>query len=308
MPCYLLYGEDTFRSKQKLREIKSRFYDANMGDFNISQLEGEDLVLERIKQAVYPSPFLAPKRLIIIKNFLEEGRPEEQEKIARELNSFPAHSIVVFYEDKNINETSALFKKMKREEFRPFSSSGLLKWAKEEIEKRGGKIENSALNRLIQITGSDLWRLSMEIEKLVSYRKDENIWEEDVNFLVKEEIHPKVFELIDTIARKDAKKALLLLKTLLSLGENGNYILSMIAYQFRNLLVIADLKERNKPLSMAGLHPYALQKALSLTDNFTKEQLEKVYEKLLQADSSIKSGFLKPDLALELLISEISHG
>ena len=181
-------------------------------------------------------------------------------------------------------------------------------WAKGEIKKRNGQIDENALSRLIQITGSDLWRLSMEIEKLVAFRKDELIKQDDVEFLVKEEIHPKIFDLIDLIARKKTKEALTLLEKLLSMGENENYILSMIVYQFRNLLIVKDLKEKNIPLSAAGLHPFVAQKTLSLTSNFNKKQLESIYEKMFQADFDIKQGNVKPNLALELLISEIAHG
>jgi DNA polymerase-3 subunit delta len=181
--------------------------------------------------------------------------------------------------------------------------SALVDWIYQEIIKRGGKIEQGAAYRLAQIVGPDLWRASLEIDKLCSYRNGKLIRKEDIELLVKEEIHPKIFSLIDALGERNTKRAHLLLSELLSLGENESYILSMIAYQIRNLLIIKDLLEKEKPLNLSGLHPFVLEKTRQQSKNFTKEQLKNIYGKLLETDYNIKTGRLKPYLALDLLIA-----
>lgn len=307
MPCYLLHGEDTFSSRKKLEEIKSRFFNSNMGDINITTLEGDNLTFEQVKKAVFITPFLSPKRLIIIKNLISKGKKEIQEKVTESLNTFPSFSIVVFYEEGKIEKTTPLFLKLKSdkktEEFPLLSMSALVDWIYQEILKRGGKIEQGAAYRLAQIVGPDLWRASLEIDKLCSYRNGKLIRKEDIELLVKEEIHPKIFSLIDALGERNTKRAHLLLSELLSLGENESYILSMIAYQIRNLLIIKDLLEKEKPLNLSGLHPFVLEKTRQQSKNFTKEQLKNIYGKLLETDYNIKTGRLKPYLALDLLIA-----
>lgn len=307
MPCYLLHGEDTFSSRKKLEEIKSRFFNSNMGDINITTLEGDNLTFEQIEKAAFITPFLSPKRLIIIKNLITKGKKEIQEKTAESLNTFPSFSIVVFYEEGKIEKTSPLFLKLKSskkaQEFTLLSQYSLTNWISKEVSERGGKIESNAVFRLAQITGPDLWRVSQEIDKLISYKKDGAIQKEDVELLVKEEIHPKIFSLIDALGERNIRKANILLSELLGLGENESYILSMIAYQIRNLLIIKDLLEKQKPLSISGLHPFVLEKTQSQAKNFTKTQLKNIYGKLLETDYNIKTGQLKPHLALDLLVS-----
>ena len=309
MPTYLLYGEDTFSSRRKLQEIKSRFFDTHMGEINITTLEGENLTLDQIKRAAFVAPFLAQKRLIIIKNFLNKGKEEVKEQLAKSLDKIPDFAIVVFYEEGNVNKSSPLLKKLnvpkKSQEFPLLTQSALANWFLKEFKERGGKIEAPALQRLVQITGSDLWRASLEIDKLISYKKGGTVKKEDVELLVKEEIHPSIFALIDALGERNIKRATTLLSELLSLGENESYILSMIAYQIRNLLIVKDLLEKEKPLSLSGLHPFVLNKTKSQAKNFTQAQLKEIYYKLLETDLNIKTGQLKPHLALDLLVAEV---
>lgn len=311
MSCYLLYGEDTFSSKKKLEEIKSRFFNTNMGELNVTTLEGESMTKGDIKQAASSSPFLAKNRLIIIKNVLNKGRREIQDEIAESLDSLPSFAILVFYEEGDVDKTSPLFKKLnlpkKVGEFPLLKSHHLSSWFSKEIAKRGGKIELAALNKLVQIIGPDLWRASSEIDKLIAYKKGGLIKKEDVELLVFEEIHPNIFALIDALGERNIKRAGSLLSELLALGENESYILSMIAYQFRNLLIVQDLLEKQKPISLSGLHPFVLEKTRSQVKNFTKSQLLDFYGKLLETDLNIKTGYLKPRLALDLLISEFAQ-
>ena len=82
-------------------------------------------------------------------------------------------------------------------------------------------------------------------------------------------------------------------------GDNALYLLSMIAYQFKTLLTIKE-NPRN-----SGLHPFVVQKTLYLCNQFTAEQLKKIYQNIFQADLDIKTGKIDPELALELLLFEV---
>ena len=83
----------------------------------------------------------------------------------------------------------------------------------------------------------------------------------------------------------------------------------MIAYQFRNLLSIKEMQELQKPYGMiaklCGLHPFVVQKSYYLCNQFSIEQLKKIYQKVFQVDSDIKTGKIEAELALDLLLSEI---
>jgi DNA polymerase-3 subunit delta len=188
----------------------------------------------------------------------------------------------------------------------------LEKWAKKEIEKWGANIESKALQKLINFVGNDLWQLSNEIKKLTSFKgkeKKSRISIKEVKLLVKPKIEANIFKTINLIASQRKKEALELIKKHLEKGDSYSYLLSMISFQFRNLLIIRDLIDKQKPyylvLKETGLHPYVVKKSYPLAKKFKTSELKKIYQKLFEVDLSIKTGKVEPRAALELLIAQI---
>ena len=79
----------------------------------------------------------------------------------------------------------------------------------------------------------------------------------------------------------------------------------MVAYQFRNLLIIKELMEKGEPYGAiakkSGLHPFVVQKTYYLCNQFSLLELKKIYNKIFQTDADIKIGKIEPELALDLL-------
>jgi len=173
----------------------------------------------------------------------------------------------------------------------------------------GAKISIPTAVFLAKQTGNDLWRLSAEIRKLSAYKgKNKIIEKKDVELLVKPEFETAIFKTIDAIAAKDKKTALALLYGHLEKGDPPLYLLSMIIFQFRNLLLVKDLEP--KPLTemtalLKPMHPFVVRKSSWLAKKFTMQELEKIYIKLFKIDLAVKTGKIKPELALELLITDI---
>ena len=162
---------------------------------------------------------------------------------------------------------------------------------------------------MVSFVGNDLWQLSNEVKKLVNYKPKDKIELKDVEFLVRPKIETDIFKTIDAIAQKNKKRAITLIHKHLEKGDNPLYLLSMINFQFRNLLIIKDLIEKHKPypviLKISKLHPFVVKKNWQLANQFTLNDLKKIYQKIFQIDLSIKTGKLKPEIALDLFIMEI---
>ena len=101
----------------------------------------------------------------------------------------------------------------------------------------------------------------------------------------------------------------MLLKAHLEKGDNPLYLFSMINYQFRNLLVVKDLIERNRPYytisKTSNLHPFVVRKSYEQAGKFSFPELKKIYRKIFQVDLAIKTGKINPETGLDLLLSEI---
>jgi DNA polymerase-3 subunit delta len=151
--------------------------------------------------------------------------------------------------------------------------------------------------------------LSNEIKKLANFKKGEKIESKDVKLLVKPTIETAIFETIDAISLQDKKRAISLIHRHLEKGDNPSYLLSMINYQFRNILIIKDLIEKRYPyysiLKTTKLHPFVVKKSYQQAYKFSLQELKKIYQKIFQVDLDIKTGKIEPEIALDLFISSI---
>ena len=156
---------------------------------------------------------------------------------------------------------------------------------------------------------NDLWKMENEINKLSNYKAGNVIKKEEVQLLVKPNISNDIFKTIEALASKNKKVALDLLHKQLDGGDFPLYLLSMIAYQLKNLLIIKELQDSKKPYNIvikkSGLHPFVAQKSYYMCNQFSMEKLKKIYQKIFKVDSDIKTGKVEPETAIDILLVEI---
>ncbi len=292
----ILCGEDTYRSKKRLADLKEKFL-LKYGNLNLIEFTKENWDFEKFKDSIFSEPFLSEKKLIICKEILSK------EKIKELFDLVPENVILIFWEKEC--PSFELNKKIKLEKFDLLNDLSLKNWIKNEIRIRKSKITETAIEKLISYIGNDLWQLSNEIDKLIAFTKGNTITSKEVDLLVRAKLSANIFSLLDALAEKDLKKAIKIYHNFLKLGEDVLYLFNMIIYQFKNLLLIKDVQISKTSFKNLELHPYVLKKSLSLAKNFTLEELKKIYQLLLETDIEIKTGKKEPDLALDLLITEI---
>jgi DNA polymerase-3 subunit delta len=198
-------------------------------------------------------------------------------------------------------------------QFRPPTSGKLKRWITNRVKRKGGEIEASAAEELAAFVGSDLRLLDQELDKLTSYvDRARPITKADVHLLVSYVQQANVFEMVDALGRRDGDQALRLLHRLLEEGERPLPLFGMIVRQFRIMIQIKDLAERGIPSkkigAQLGLHPFVAKKGRQQSQNFSMEQLEIIYRKLLETDLAIKTGQMDQILALDMLIVGLSKG
>lgn len=308
-----LYGSDTYRSRQKLNEIIEHYQKVHKSGLNLKYFDNQKLDYQDFKNELRTAPMFKEKKLVILTDALSDLEFKENFiKNSEEVVNLK-DIILLFYENRKVPPDNSLFAFLKKhakcQEFKPLERSGLKRWLKKEIENHRAKIDPGAVEKLINFVGNDLWQMSNEIKKLVAFKKDEKIEIEDIELLIKPKIETDIFKTIDAIASKDRKQALFLIHKHLEAGDNHLYLLQMISFQFRNLLIIKDLTEKSKQydiiLKESGLHPYVFRKSYWQTEKFTMTELKKIYRRIFQVDLDIKTGKIDPQTALDLLITEI---
>ncbi len=314
-----LYGQDTYRLTQKLREIIEEYKKIHKSGLNLRFLDFSgstgELNFQDFKDAFQQRSIFREKRLIVLTHIFS-NKDLKQSFLKNIKNLTDSKDVIVISEKNKILANDSLFKILKKkatcQEFEPIEGQSLENWVKKEIEQYGVKIEPEALQQIIDFIGNDLWRFSNEIKKLVNYKgknSDLTITKQDVGFLVRPKIEPDIFQTINFLASKNKKQALSLLKKHLEKGDNPLYLLSMISFQFRNLLMIRELIDKNRPYFLISketkLHPYVVKKSHAQAQRFSLSELKKIYQKIFEVDLNIKTGKLEPETALELLITQI---
>lgn len=299
---YLFFGEDTYSANQKVKFWRDEFEKKYEGDTNIAMLEGKDLNPADFESDIQSTPFLAEKRLVIVRNFLSKGSKEEQKKVAEILEGeIPDFCIIVFIEDKSPDKRSALYKKLNKvgelEEFKQLMGPQLMKWIMERSKESKLNISPAIANYLGEVAGSELWNLDNEIIKLKTYCKDKPVSKEAIDELVHPNLTTSIFKFTDHLARRNAKGSLHTLHILLESGEDIIKVLFMIVRHFRILLQVKDLLQRgdnkNAITSKLKQHPYTIMTLMQQGPNFSEEKLKEIYNALLQIDIGIKTGRIR---------------
>lgn len=313
-----LYGIDTYRSRQKLNEIIDHYKKIRKNGLNLECLNANQLSFQDFIDKIQQTSLFQEKKLIILSNLFSNTElkktlleKEKKEKFLDKLTK--SEDIILFYEEDEVSEKEPFFiflkKQAKCQEFKLFNEQNLKNWAKKEFIYYQTEINPKVLDQLINFIGNDLWQFSNEIKKLVNYKKGKKIEIEDIKLLIRPKIETNIFKTIEAIAIKDKKSALNLLHKHLTRGDDPLYLLSMINFQFRNLLIIKDLIEKNIPFySLAKesrLHPYVVKKSHEQAQKFTFKKLREIYQKIFQIDLKIKTGQIDAQLALDLFIAEI---
>ncbi len=311
-----LYGQDTYRMREKLKEIIASYKKIHKSGLNLKYFDcskkSGGAVFNDFKDEIRQTSMFKEKKLAIITSpFSDAGFKEEFLKEAKDF--LKSEDIILLYEEGEIRKNNSLFKFLEKntkcQEFKVLSRQKLNTWVKKEFEKYNTKIEQDALETLIEYIGNDLWRMANEIRKLASYKNDKQIQVKDVKLLIRSKIETDIFKTIDAIAEKNKKRALELLHKHLEKGDSPLYLLSMINYQFRNLLIVKDFIERYKPYNIilrnSGLHPFVVKKSYYQSQKFSFQELKKIYQKIFQVDLNIKTGRIEPEVALDMLIAQI---
>jgi len=325
---YIFHGADEFTCAETLADFKRRLGPPDTVDLNTTLLDGESLTLGELRRVCDAIPFLAKKRLVIVKGLLTRLTPQKGREssaahkeflaaLADYLPRLPETTRLVFVEDKPLPAQHPILQLAQREErgyarqFDPPDARALPHWIEQRVRQHGGEIAPQAAGQLAAVVGADLRLLDQEIIKLVTYTNAERaIALGDVEAVVPYAQAAVVFDLVDALGQRDGRTAAQTLHRLLDAGEHPLGLLAMIARQFRLLIQVSELKaDRATPQDVAQalkLHPFPAGKLYNQAAHFTAAQLETVYRHLLDTDVAIKSGEIEAEVALDLLVAGLA--
>ncbi|MDO8676305.1 MAG: DNA polymerase III subunit delta [Candidatus Azambacteria bacterium] len=309
-----LYGEDSYRIAQKLKELVSAYKAKNPSGLNFISLDFFENNTDDLMRSLASNSFIPEKKLIVVKNifktnpellleFLKSQKISLSEGIILVAISFGSSAFAKATADKKNELFKYLIKKPNlTERFEYLKPYEVKTWVRDSLRQSGVEIAGEALDFLILNCGHDSWRIDGEIKKLMDYKNTGVIMKSEVEKLIATSANYNVFELTDALANKNKKRALLALHKALDNGEKPSELLGMIAWQIRNLL---RFKLNSSQVSGMKLHPFVLEKLKESVKLFSLEELNRITSKIINLDFAFKTSDMNEKTAFSLLIAEL---
>ncbi len=337
---YFFHGDDSFSASEALATLAKAVGSDDVREANVSQLEGGSFNLAAFGTAAMVVPFLADRRLVVVRGLLASldtptGGRRGRKPAARGdalgpaaglpalLGQLPETTDVVFIEVKVgrgnvlLAEIEALgTQQVQIRDFPALRREPLVRWVRERAAAKGATIDSAAVELLVELVGGNLWAMDNELEKLAIYRMGETIEAVDVGALVSGARETTVFELVDALMEGRAEAAMLKMEALLQEGAGGPYLLSMIARQARMLALAHELDRERVPQGEWGgrlgtTSDFVVRKTAEQARRFPFASVRLLYGLLVEADLAMKTGEATEEIALAELIARgvgLRHG
>jgi len=338
-----LHGDDTFRSREKLRELKEKFLrEVDPSGSNLVILDGTTVSASDVWSAAAAQSFLVRKRMVIVEDLGQQKSAAAGDEIAELLPKIPSDAIVVFWEGKSCAPASSsrakrvaapkrgkgalagrvpkkdsglfplLLKEKFAQEFLPLDGVALARWVHDRAKALGATIDATATRDLAMIVGPDLWRMTNELEKLTLATQGQPITPPLVRELVEVAPADNIFAFVDAVGRGDRVGALRTLRELETARVDPFQLLGMLHRQLRLLVMAADLLERGTPASQLAVelhvHPFVAQKLSQQVRTSSLSALRVLYPRLLELDRKLKSSRAPWGALMDLFVLDGTRG
>ncbi len=278
-PLYLLWGEEDYLLKCFLDELRSACLQGGDESFDYKKLSGPEQVYDDVAEAVNAMPFMGGRIFVEMAGFdVNRCKDERTQALFEDIPEWCTVAIVQATDaapDGRLSFVKNLKKRGKAMEFKSQDSDELIKWMRRRFRALGKeKVDQSAMERLMQLSGDRMSGLIPEIEKVAAYAAGERVTVADVDAVAHHLPEADAFEMAECIATKDYDGAADKLSELLAGGEEPIKILSTIAWQMRQLYV-AEVCEETGQLAQLGellnsRSDYRIRKTQELAKRFPK--------------------------------------
>ncbi len=325
---YILHGDDSISRDAALTRMREAM--GKDGDLNRSEFDAAQASVAEVLAAVKSLPFLAEKRLVIVKGLISrvtrkgagQAGKAEADRLIDELPSLPAFARLALVESEALSANNRVLKAARTMEngfIAGFSKpQNLANWIRQRAEDEyGASITARAAHAVATVVNDDLLRAEGELHKLVCYVDGEReIGEEDVAVLSPYVPEANVFEMVDALASGDGKRALALIHRSLrhDPGDPGFRLFALIVRQFRLLSMTLDHLDRGGGSQggtiarAVGVPPFVAGKLATQSRRFSATQLDAILKRLQRYDQEMKTGRIAPRLALDLLVTSLASG
>jgi DNA polymerase-3 subunit delta len=295
----LLFGQDQGLIFSAASSIRQTTFQEEFADFDLETFFGGDLNVERFLSSCQSYPFLAPRRLVILKD-ADRLSPAAMQSLLQHLKR-PSSTSLLLVLAGNLEGSNALRKAFEASStawcmpFYTLEGRELRQWLSTQLQTEGFQVESDALHYLCEHLAGDTRNSRQELDKLILFMGEQRrIQLEDVLAMVGETTSHSAFGLTAAITAGQLNEALTILEKLLESGEEPIALLGMISQRLRRLALGHELLAQGKePRSVAAqLQVFWKEQAqfFAQSQSIPMRKLADGLLSCLEADRQLKGG------------------
>jgi DNA polymerase III delta subunit len=295
----VLAGANSFGLQHDLQKIVSKFV-AEQGDLALERVDGEEASYERIAEAVHGLPFLASKKLVVLR------APSAQKKFVEEaeklLADVPETNDIIIVEPK-LDKRSVYYKYLKKNteltEYAQPDENGMAAWLQREAKARGGSISSNDARYLTERVGASQQLLSNELDKLLLH--DEKVTRQGIDLLTEATPQSTIFQLLEAAFAGNTQQAFKLYAEQRALKVEPQQIIAMLGWQLHVLALVKTAGDRSADVIAidAKMSPFVVRKSQNIARYLSLADLKSLISDLLRIDTRSKRTALDLDEALQ---------
>ena len=316
-PVITFLGEEAFLKDRALEAVIKRFLDPDSKAFQFRSFAAEELRDASFLDDAATTPMFGDWKVLYLKNaeMLEKSLSRIKDYLEGYLKRPSPGTILIFDLDSwegSSKLKSALSKQTTVVEFNPLSEKEIPSWINTHLRALNFQVEASAIEALTERLGTDLQKISAELEKLMLFRHSEKkITLRDIESMVGYSPTANVWQWTDALMEKDAANAVVLLDDLLQAGEQPVYIIALLAKQYEKMIVAKEMVQQKVPqptiAQKINKPVYFLQKYLNQLATFSMKDLVKAMQILSCTDRALKSSQASDTTILHLMTTQLCN-
>jgi DNA polymerase III subunit delta len=309
-PVYFLAGTDRPKILRALRRLRDRFPDESVELLTAPPATGEDAVAACNALGL----FSGGGRLVVVEGVEAWRAPDVEAVEAYLADASPGAVLALWAREAPKSEALATLagkrgQVLSYEVPRPRSPSA---WVAGEFKRLGVEVDADAARALVEIVGDDVLVLASEIEKIATWAADRPVGVGEIETLAVPAREVEAWAVTDAWGARDLPAALAACEASLEQREPFSIAVALASHVGRvrtaQLLAEEGLGAREVAKRLGLRSEYPARKALSHSENYSREELDSAIVRLAELDAAIKGASrLASELELELAITDVTR-
>ena len=305
-PAYLLMGVDEFLLSSAYNLIV-KYSGMLMEDLNLIKF-GEGIIdMKDVVRALNTLPVFCDKKIVYLDIRMSKLNELKNIKDLQEYLECPNMSSVLIV-NLGSNDIKFIDKNIESIDCNRLGINIVSLKIKQIANMSNKNISEETIKLLYDYTLGDLAKITVELNKLISYVGDKDSIEiSDIKELVTPSLEYQVFELTDALAKKNSIRVYQIISDMKAKKDEFRTLPAIIFSHFRRLFMVALNQDKNRmELSkLLGVKEYAVKMSMQQAGLFSKSQLKKINELLSQVDFELKQSNMSIDNAVGLIVLKL---